>query len=208
MAAVLYERCAREYANYWRNKERAFVMDLAGGDAATTLVATQKAAGYFRIARNFPTAFDVERGLRRFEPMLQVFDEARVTTVLPATLVEVVLLFQRKLGDVYGGRKVLSAATKFLWLLHRDPVVIFDSQARVALGAPIGDYSRYLKLWYAGYELAKQPIAAACSELPNDQVDSTTASAEWFRRRVYDIYLWRAGSPAKKHNESDNVPIA
>lgn len=56
------------------------------------------------------------------------------------TLADVVRRLRRELGMPYGGKDVLSAATKFLWLAHRDVVIIHDSQVRAVLGAEYGDY--------------------------------------------------------------------
>ena len=102
------------------------------------------------------------------------------------------------LGIRYGGGDELSAATKFLWLLQRDPVIIYDSQARRALGAPVGDYDRYVSLWRSGYRENQQEIREACDALPQRSTDripfNRGEAPEWFRQRVYDIYLWLAGS--------------
>lgn len=198
MSTISHEACALEYARYWRTREHAFVSGMMHDDVDTRLHAARNAAGYFRIARNFPTSFDIGHGLRRFEPLVQVFEDARSSAVTKETLVDAVESLQCKLGAPYGGRKLLSAATKFLWLLHREAVVIFDSQAQKALGAPGTNYSRYLELWHKGYEADRDSIASACSMLPASEADRTTASSGWFIRRVYDIYLWRAGAPNRR----------
>jgi hypothetical protein len=90
---------------------------------------------------------------------------------------------------------------KLVWLLRRDPVIIYDSRARSALGTPSGDYVKYVKLWRRGCKEHKDEIRAACSALPragrnNAEIARETAQ-EWFRQRVYDIYLWNAGAPSR-----------
>ena len=60
---------------------------------------------------------------------------------------------------------MLSAATKFLWLRHRDVVVIHDSQARIALGAAVGDYAGYLDRWRAEYSRLASRVTDACERL-------------------------------------------
>src|SRR5882724_1155823 len=58
--------------------------------------------------------------------------------------------------------------TKFLWIKIKQPILIFDSQARNALGIRnnngLEDF--YVK-WRAGFEDNKTAIANACSKLPD-----------------------------------------
>jgi hypothetical protein len=161
--------CAREYAKYWISKERAFVAALASGDYAVRLQALQRAAGYFRVARTMRLAYDVGRGQERLGPALAVLQEAPFQRVTAANLSETVGLLRRRLGEVYGDRDLLSAATKLLWLLHRDAVVIFDSQARVSLRTAPGDYDAYLASWRLEFAKAEPDIRQACGSL-SDQV--------------------------------------
>jgi hypothetical protein len=102
-------------------------------------------------------------------------------------------------GRSYGSRDLLSAATKLLWLRHRDVVVIFDGNARTALRARYGDYRDYLGKWFVEYRRLAGEIRVACGQFWSEmgvEVDADSGSAdEWFRRRVLDIYLWRVGDP-------------
>src|SRR5207249_351018 len=124
---------------------------LASNDRTQRLPAVRRAAGYFKVARNFPKAFDIERGFQRLAPVLEILESYRSRPVTTETLGGIVETARHDLGAAYGGKDLLSAATKFLWLLHKDPVVIFDSQARIALGAPSTDYPGFLKVWHDGY---------------------------------------------------------
>lgn len=197
----LYEG-ARYYAKAWTLRERTFVEGLASTDPATRLKVICNAGGYFRISRSLRTAFDVGIGLPRLKPVLDALDQVHPDSVSDATLHEVVSDLRRSIGKPYGNRDLLSAATKFLWLRHRDVVVIHDSQARLALGAPSGDYATYLNRWYTDYTLVSPQVTAACERL-QDASDlekrisfevKRHGTAEWFKRRVFDIYLWRKGA--------------
>jgi len=125
----------REYAKLWLSRERQFVDDLASNDRSRRLAALQAAGGYFRVSRSFSLQFDVKRGLKRLAPALDVLERVAPTTLADNVLASTVDTLRRELGRPYGGKDLLSAATKFLWLCHRDAVIIHDSQVRSALGA-------------------------------------------------------------------------
>lgn len=127
--------------------------------------------------------------------------------VSEATLCRVVRSLRNQIGAAYGGRDLLSAATKFLWLLRRDTAVIYDSRVRRALGTPYADYDAYLGRWRDGYAGCAEAIRSTCTSLPWQLASRSCGSSalkgefedivaqEWFWRRVYDIYLWRRGAP-------------
>jgi hypothetical protein len=148
-------------------------------------------------------AYDVGVGLPRLKPVLDTLDRVQPESVTDATLHSIVNELRRELGRAYGGRDLLSAATKFLWLRHRDVVLIYDSQARLALNTPSGDYGNYLRRWRSEYSLSKPRVIDACERLlqarqlgvlVRAEVNGYAAS-EWFRRRVFDVYLWEKGKP-------------
>jgi hypothetical protein len=168
------------------------------------LQSIRDAGGYFRISRSLRTAYDVGIGLPRLKPVLDALDRIPDGGVTDATLLKVVSDLRRDIGKPYGNRDVLSAATKFLWLRHRDVVIIHDSQARLALGAPVGDYASYLDRWRELYSRIARDVTEACDRLKTAQFSAPAArleaeadvSSEWFKRRVFDIYLWKAGARA------------
>jgi len=140
-------------------------------------------------------------------PALGILEALRSKRVSEASLGQVVQSLRHQIGAAYGGRDLLSAATKFLWLLHRDTAVIYDSRVRKALGSPYADYDAYLGRWRAGYARCEGAIRSACTSLPSKTVSLSCGNAvsegeiediaaqEWFRRRVFDIHLWRRGAP-------------
>ncbi len=195
-----FHYCAKQYAKSW-SSERPLFEGLAGADRSCRLEAIQRGAGYFKIARNFRTAFDVGQGLERLAPVLRVLEPFRSSRLTTDTLCETIADLRGQLAGGYGGGDRLSAATKLLWLLRRAPVIIYDSQARSALGAPSGDYAKYVGLWRRGYKEHKDEIREACAALPRTGRNKTEVAhevaQEWFRQRVYDIYLWNAGAPRR-----------
>lgn len=206
MVQIKLDDCALQYANIWTLKEAPLVFALAEVDANTRREALCRAGGYFKIARSFQVAYDVDRGIPRFQPVLDALDRIPVESVTDATLRKVVGRFRRELGRPYGNRDLLSAATKFLWLRHRDVVVIHDSQARLALNAPYGDYGDYLERWHSEYDIQRPAITNACERLEQKpkrvaadvrREIAAHASSDWFARRVFDIYLWNKGAPVR-----------
>jgi len=205
MSRIHLDECAVEYAGSWATKERLFVTGLAGSNRLQRLDAVQRAGGYFRVSRSFKRAFDVDVGIPRLQPVLDVLDRLSTRAITENTLGGVVRDLRRDLGRPYGNRDLLSAATKFLWLLRRDVVVIHDRQARIALNAPSGDYDGYLELWHAAYSRRRDEVEAVCNRMsvqterlaksPTMDCDlCEIVQAQWFKRRVFDIYLWKTGA--------------
>jgi hypothetical protein len=62
MAIRSFPYCAKRYSGSWSRNERPLFKGLADADRSRRLEALQRGAGYFKIARNFRTAFDVGEG--------------------------------------------------------------------------------------------------------------------------------------------------
>ena len=183
---------AKTYARWWVDSERSLVSGFGAVDRDKRLSTLQRSAGQFRIARNFPTRFDIERGIPRLEPVLVILD------TLPARLradclCETVDVTSQRLATAYGAKALLSATTKLLWLKHRGPVIIYDSQVRAALGVRAGDYPAYVRRWRELYSRHAAGIRSATSRI---RIPGVPAEREWFRKRVFDLYLWAQGAPA------------
>ena len=184
-------RAANLYARAWIDLEQGLVSGLGAVDRATRLQTLQRCAGQFRIARNFPTRFDIERGIPRLNPVLAILD------TLPADLradrlFDIVAVTSQRFATAYGMKVLLSAATKLLWLKYRDPVIIYDSQVRASLGVRAGDYPDYVRQWRASYSRHASGIRSAASHI---RIPGVPCEREWFRRRVFDLYLWAEGAP-------------
>jgi hypothetical protein len=200
------EYCSLQFADYWFATDRGLVAGLSSRDRLERLETLCRAAINFGVARTLPKAFDEGRGLQRLSPALAVLDRNTRKPIAPQGAVEVVYRVRDQLGRAYGGKAPLSVATKFLWLRNQDVFVIYDSQARAALGTRNGDYGAYLQRWQQGYLELRDAIRRVSSVLPRQrqylscahsvskQEIHEAAREEWFWKRVYDIYLWRRGS--------------
>ena len=182
---------AKRYAKVWMDLEKPLARDLGAADRATRLDALQRCAGHFRIARNFGTSFDIGRGIPRLDPVLSIIDPLRAP-LRADQLFDVVELTSQRLAGAYGKRGLLSAATKLLWLIHKDPVIIYDSQVRAALRVPSGDYRCYVSRWHSLYSRHASGVRTATSLMRGS---GAPFDREWFRRRVFDMYLWAKGAP-------------
>jgi hypothetical protein len=109
---------------------------------------------------------------------------------------------------------LISAASKFLWLLHRAPVVVYDDRACRCLNGLGGtrfsteDYTAYRAGWHAQFEHFESDILQACGELgalesfaPGDDAKGSLksdVSEQWFRERVFDKFLWWNGKKPRR----------
>ena len=198
--------CAQHYLRQWMTAERPLHKALTSEDRETILQGLSDAVRFFMVARNLPKKYDVERGLRRYEPLLNTF-QTFTTGLSPssADFPDHVDQFQRMLSPLYGRRDLISIASKLLWLRYRDPFIIYDSRVRKAIGVHPGDYTEFVMTWLSHFQHLESEIAVVSRSLPNllpyflpftadaENVVHTTCSESWFHRRVFDIYLWHIG---------------
>ena len=104
--------------------------------------------------------------------------------------------------------------SKFLWNFRafcllvpkiKQPILIYDSQARIALGTKNGDLDAYYAKWRKEFESNKEEIVDVCSKLPDmnkyainqeigtKEVIKNISNELWFHERVFDIFLWSKG---------------
>ena len=104
---------------------------------------------------------------------------------------------------------LISAASKFLWLLHKTPVVIYDDRACRCLNnlatAKFSTeyYAAYRAGWNVQFKQFEPDILSACSDLtfletfaPDDEAKTSLRSLvgeRWFHERVFDKFLWWNG---------------
>jgi hypothetical protein len=77
MTEPTLKNSAIEYAGYWFKTERDLHTGLSSDNRASRLRALQRAAGYFKIARNMPRAYDVGSGHERMAPALAILEPLR-----------------------------------------------------------------------------------------------------------------------------------
>jgi|SRR5579871_423183 len=203
-----YEYCALEFLDMWMLHESRFRAAILGTSEDQQLEGLDKAARYFRIARNLHRKYDTDRGEPRYRPILDLIGTLATAPQTPAQTIHTVGSFAVGLSSRYGERLTLSAASKILWLLIRDPIIIYDGQAQWSLGTPYGDYGAFVTAWEQRWDQDQRAIEAACATLPNmfqyalcgdlvsrDQVQRIS-SARWFHRRALDVRLWTEGREA------------
>lgn len=198
------EYCTLHYLNQWLLHDRIYCKVLENGSTSEKLAIVKKAAAFYGVARNLRRKFDVELGLERYMPVIDILDTVRKIDFQPDP-VKQILKLESDLSNTYGGRSVLSCTTKLLWFVIKEPVLIYDSQVRQALGSKQGNLPEYYRKWGAEYENHENEIRNTCSKLPdhylyavNQEIATKTyisqiSSEGWFRKRVFDIFLWWEG---------------
>jgi len=193
-----FHYAAYSYLDEWISKDlefhRAFAFDrplpLSDEDGAKCLV---EAATYYGVIRTLRKNQDEEFRLVRAYKALQrvsIFDEE--------DLAQTVESLARELGQ---SNMAWSAASKFLWMRFRSPVIIYDSIVDKWLydhsDYKDDTYANYCKFWLEKYREYSPQIGEACAELnsvkkftliPNvpDHILAGWINNEWFRQRVFD----------------------
>jgi len=206
MPRVNFNYFALHYLNLWLSKDRKFCEALEGQDEAAKLGALAEAAAFYKVARNLRKVHDVENGILRYKPVLDVIDPLAPITFQGAQLIPSIMDVESQISQRYGDRGVMSLTTKFVWLKMKSPIVIYDSRARKALGTNPGDIHAYYSRWREQFNSSCNEISAACASLPRvheyseapklatPQYIEGIASQPWFKERVFDVYLWSLGS--------------
>jgi hypothetical protein len=199
------EYCSLHYLNQWLSTEKTLHLALQGNNRAEKLKALRKASVFFGVARNLPTRYEDERQAERLEPVLTILEKPEYNVVTEETLVQVVYAVRNEISRQYGNREVLSLTTKFLWLKHCDPLIIYDSNVRAALEVKEPDYKSFVAEWCLQYRKMQSAIKEACLKLPemrryvacgdavSEQDIIELSKQSWFHRRVFDIFQWYRG---------------
>lgn len=206
MGIQTFEYCSLQYLNQWLTYDSKFCDALSGSKREDKLAALKKAGGFYRVARNLPREFDDENEIPRYSPILDIIDNVNPNDFQENTVAKI-LEIEKQISEKYGNKKVLSLTTKFLWLKLQSPIIIYDSQARIALGTKDGDLTAYYEQWRNDFQQNETQIKQACEKLSNfylytysaDQEVATEkniqaiSSKQWFHERVFDIFLWNKG---------------
>lgn len=194
-----FEYCALRYLLQWQNRESDLHNQLKVEEPELSHLRT--ALGYFQVARNFKglklddTATVVRQKLLEIRSRQDLSCEQRVEELADSF----------KAGFQYN----LSAASKLLWLSSKN-AIIYDSRAYAALRAEYNhrggrmQYNDFCSSWKAAYKINEAAILKAVNELPNartflpgatppDKQLLEVVQESWFRKRVFDIYLWELG---------------
>ncbi len=100
-------------------------------------------------------------------------------------------------------KKAIVAASKILWILNKEEIIIQDSRAKESLekliGKRIRDYSDYCTYWEKQYQIFKPAYLKKIKDFGIETLDSLFKE-EWFIRRTFDTYLWSRGKVKNKSN--------
>jgi len=188
------------YLNDWLYWDQPFMERLHFDRKADCIQGLHAAAKYYKVTRNFAKIDEDIRFEKAYEELFKIEkpndnDEA----------VNAVLELSSSLKKIYG-KNAISAASKFLWLRFKSPIIIYDSRAYECLKSRgyrigYGNYKSYQKAWLNEFDKVEQTISLAAAELHTvkqySQAYSCTddliikfTSERWFRERVFDKYLW------------------
>lgn len=206
---------AYSYLDEWMGNDSRFHNVLAyekrneiseeGGRKLLVEVAT-----YYSVARTLRDTGEDRRLLAAY----QTLAETEPPTM--EDVVEKVTLFAETLHQRYGPKTPLSAASKFLWMRFRSPVVIYDSKASGWLWnrcLKSEGYSAYHEAWLTEYKEHEGRIREACSELKYfkkftladqmlDEKFSDLIGSQWFAERVFDHFMLNDESQKTKATEA------
>ena len=194
-----FEFCAFRFWNQWRDEETSLYDAISAAPIAQDI---RKALNYFQVARTFKGIGLDGNADYILDCLIRVRHDPTLTA--PADKVETLAgEFKKKFGS-----HNISAASKLLWLSFRDPYVIYDGRAVLALsmqfGARFDGYRKYATAWRKAYTDNEGAIVKAVEELPKGRIFMRTdppadqdilniARETWFKERVFDIFLWEVG---------------
>jgi len=144
MPAITFDYAALYYLNWWLKYDRHYCAALKSSDPEMQRAALVKAAAVYRVARNLRLEHDKEG--HRLATALQIIGKPDPREFKGAKLVLAVDTVRKQLREAYKRKDLLSLTTKFLWLRLQTPIVIYDPNARQALGTKTGELPRSTKL--------------------------------------------------------------
>lgn len=194
-----FEYCSLHYLNMWLKHDHSYYNALKKGSRDEKLSSLEKATHYYKISRNLPSEFDEGKKLLRYEPVLNILESLTRVDVTGRPL-DLIKETEGRISEAYGGKSALSLTTKLLWLKMRDPIIIYDKKARIALGTHDGDLPSFYEAWKREYKNNEDQISSACAKLskisrysynnpPAEKIEKLS-SKKWFKNRVFDVYLW------------------
>lgn len=204
---VSFDFAALHYLNLWLASDLELCCALTEGNEDEKLTALKKPAAVYRVARNVRKKYDIELGIPRFKPILDIIDDLTEADFRRDRIAAIISIRDR-ISAQYGHRDVSSLTTKFLWLKIKSPIIIYDNQARKALGTDAGDLSAFYSVWQSRFTENADQINAACCSLARAAryaIDTVTATEkyisniaanQWFKERVFDVSLWHVGNEA------------
>ncbi|MFC1771058.1 hypothetical protein ACFLZV_04135 [Candidatus Margulisiibacteriota bacterium] len=205
MAIQTFEYCSLYYLNQWLSYDQSYCQALSENNKEKKLIALKRAGGFYGVSRNVPKECDKDNGMARYQPILEILDGV-YQNQFQNNPVDRIYEIRNKISKKYKNRNLLSLTTKFLWLKVKQPILIYDSQARKALSTEDGDLDTYYKKWKESFHLYQDRVKQVCSKLSALSLYSVNtalgtkeyikevSSKSWFHERIFDIYLWNKGN--------------
>lgn len=208
MKNLTFEYCSLSYLNHWLSNDKQWHEALnSNGSVVDKCAAIKKAATFYRVARNLPTECDINAtpSIERFRPVLDVLNKISLSEIVNDPVLAIIRT-ESEISNAYNNVSALSFTTKLLWIKFKQPIIIYDKQARLALGTQEGDLRSFFDRWRKEYIVNEKEIDAACKKLPdltryvlNQDIGNRGYIEEicdkpWFKERVFDVYLWNKGN--------------
>ena len=199
-AVTSFGYSALRYSVQWLRYEHAHYVHFQAGPSAEHV---RSALRYFMVSRNF-------KGIK--EPAEAEFIRSKLARIAARRRLEPAKSVT-DLADAWRSRFMrlnVSAASKMLWLFDRDTFVIYDSRAvkglrQLGVSSGLSGYGDYVAAWMNRYAHYNQQIDKVVRRLPQllDFMPPIAVPVseyrqmvreDWFRKRVFDIYLWELGA--------------
>jgi hypothetical protein len=183
MSQLIIAAIAEKYLDQYLKKEQPLCIRFQDLDVE----AIHDALVQFQVIRTVPGT-----GKQRFSPIITFLEQAD-TEEHPIILVS---KFHELLRRQYG-KKMISAASKLMWLRQQGDIIIIDALAKKALRCPSDvEYNIYAAKWVSAYKSFKPQIKAGIDAIQNNKHKHIVES-EWFSKRVFDLLLWSIGKEGK-----------
>lgn len=201
--------CAARYLQQWQKHEKSLYEGMSHTPHDTDI---KESLIYFKVTRNFTGLKSNPDAIGKIRKALFTVRRSQKYSSPNERVMELSNRFSNDFGSFN-----LSAASKLLWLSERSPYIVYDRRAVIALTRKLGhrlkdarDYDEYSTLWRDEYNSVKNEIAEAIRKLPAGRafMPSTSlpdsalrklANEDWFKERVFDIFLWEIGGDSYDH---------
>lgn len=172
---VRYLDIMRYFVNYY-DSEHQLVQAIQSNSSETLSLFIKYKNSYMSVGRNFKAGKDelILKELLNFKNFEGNYVEC----------------FSNQLREkgFLSKNNAISAASKFLWLIKNDTIII-DTNNRHALKIEEGDYQKYCNTWRTKYDEVREQIISLVTTHTLQVIDPIFAE-EWFRMRVFDQFLW------------------
>ena len=112
MTTQTFEYCSLCYLNLWSETDKSCFEALSNNvSREKKLAAIKTVANVYSVAKNLRTRYDVDEGLERFEPILDILESVNIDN-LKNTPIDEINSIRKLISTRYGGNDVLSLTTK------------------------------------------------------------------------------------------------